>query len=82
MFPNSLSNQPPKEVLDLVNEYKSNPTTRELVLQDGYFVLYAKTITKVKDQPDKVELGEFIRRAYWADAGNMTLEMVKARLRL
>lgn len=82
MLPNSLNSQPPKEVQELLNEYRSHPTERELVIADGFFILYKKTIEKVENQPDKVIIGEFIRRAYWADAGNMTPEMLKARLRL
>lgn len=82
MLPNSLNQQPPKEVQDLLKEYKEHMAERELIIADGLFLLYEKAVETVTDQPDKVSLGKFIRRAYWADAGNMTPEMVKARLRL
>jgi hypothetical protein len=82
MLPNSLNAVPPKEVQDVVNEYKQHPKERELIINDGYFLLYEIVITKVEGQPDTVSGTKFLRRAYWADAGNMTLDMVKARLRI
>lgn len=82
MLPNSINQNPPKEVQDLLQDYREHSAERELVVSDGFFLLYEKSVEKVEDQPDKVTIGKFIRRAYWSEAGNMTPEMVKARLRL
>lgn len=79
---NSVNQEPPQEVKDLLKEYREHQAEQELVVSDGFFLLYEKTVEKVEGQPDKVSIGKFIRRAYWADAGYMTPEMVKARLRL
>lgn len=81
MLPDS---KPPQDVLDLVNEYRQNPDTRELVIYDNMFFLYEQTIEKSDDpfRPIRVMRGPFIRRAYWRDAAGISQEMMKARLGL
>ena len=79
MLPDS---KPPQDVVELVNEYKKNPDTRELVIFDNLFLLYEQTIETPEDDtlPKIVHRGSFIRRAYWRDATGISLEMMKSRL--
>ncbi len=74
--------KPPQDVVDLVNEYKANPETRELVIYDNMFFLYEQTMQKSDDplQPTRVVHGPLVRRAFWRDASGISLEMMKSRL--
>ena len=76
--------KPPEDVVSLVKEFKENRGTRELLINDGFFLLFEKVEeTPEQDgQPRHVQIGKMIRRAYWPDAGTMTLDMVKAKLGL
>lgn len=82
MLPES---KPPQDVVDLVNEYKSNPKTRELVIYDNLFYLYELTLSKDGDpddyyNPTRVHRGNLLKRAYWRDAAGISLDMMKSRL--
>lgn len=72
--------KPPQDVIDLVNQYKSNPTKFELVIHDSMFFLYEieTIVPEDKSQPTRVIHGPFIKRAYWS--GGLSSDMMKARL--
>lgn len=64
--------------MELVQEFHQNESERELVIFEGLFLLYDKVVSQGDpDQPTTVHVGDFIRRAYWKDAGAMTLDQVK-----
>lgn len=79
MLPES---KPPQDVVDIVNEYKQHPDTRELVIYDNMFFLYEQTLLKPEDSSSPVEVirGKLLRRAYWRDAAGISLDMMKSRL--
>lgn len=77
--------KPPQDVVDLVNQYKREPTKFELVIYDNMFYLYELTLSKDGDpgdyyNPTKVHRGNLIKRAYWRDAAGISLDMMKSRL--
>ncbi len=74
--------KPPQDVVDLVNQYKQEPTKFELVIYDNMFFLYELIVTKPEDssQPTVVTHGPLVKRAYWRDAAGISLDMMKSRL--
>lgn len=74
--------KPPKDVVDLVNQYKQHPDQFELVIYDNMFFLYELTLTKPEDDssPTMVQRGPLKSRAYWRDAAGISLDMMKSRL--
>lgn len=76
MFPNS--NQIPEAVKKLVEQYKSDPKSFELMIYGDLVTLFEKTSIKVEGQEfDTVLLGKQIGRAYWKDAESLSLERAK-----